>query len=883
MKGRTRFQYAKHFPFRYCVRSVVFIIFVSIFAGTNAFAAPIHSDQARRAAIGWLRLHPRPMESRISRTLTEIVPIGQADQPLGFVVRLESSGFIVLSAEDRIEPLIAFSPNGRIDVHPGNPLRILLEQDLAARFAQVQAADGLVPPPADSADSDSPQSRWQQLLEAGAEVAPDDEIQAKSLPSVSDLRVPPLVQTQWSQEDAAGDYCYNYYTPNHFPTGCVATAMAQLMRYHSFPTAGIGVKTFQISVNGVPQNRNTRGGNGSGGPYYWDRMVFDPSSGLTDQQRQAIGALCYDAGLSVNMDYTADGSGASTATADEVLVSTFGYANSIYADFSVSGLTDALKKMINSNLDASLPVIVSISGPGVGHAAIADGYGLSDGTMYHHMNFGWAGLEDAWYQLPPITNPYYFNVIDGCVYNVYTSGIGEIISGRIINRAGTPLESVQVTAYLGSTAAKQTSTNSRGIYALKNLASNTQYRISVVKTGFTFSDQFVTTGKSQDWNASSGNRWAIDFAATNSQPPTALDRQVSAPSQQPVLIGLQALDDHLPNPPGKLSYTIVSLPEHGTLSEPNVATIHSIPYTLTTDSNEVRYTPCPYFGGADTFHFKANDGGTAPTGGDSNIAAVTVTVDNTLTSNFGIDNNWSTNTMIDTTYYASRSQVLYRKSDIGPTKILTDLAIHFTGKPPIPLTKWTIRMQHTNMTGYDDVVADFLTTGWTTVYQSDVTVSKTGWLNFHFTTPFKYNGTQNLLIDFSFNNSSVSGDTGWYLYQDVGAVPDRMITIVTNKSSHSDPLTWDFWYGDGYYWGGGWLPSVKLIGIVPIDPILGDFDASCDVKLPDFARMAAAWNTSLGNMHYDSACDIAAPKNNKIDLADLKVLASRWLSKYPAW
>jgi len=82
------------------------------------------------------------------------------------------------------------------------------------------------------------------------------------------------------------------------------------------------------------------------------------------------------------------------------------------------------------------------------------------------------------------------------------------------------------------------------------------------------------------------------------------------------------------------------------------------------------------------------------------------------------------------------------------------------------------------------------------------------------------------------------------------------------------------------YWGGGWLPSIKLIGIVPIDPILGDFDASCDVKLPDFARMAAAWNTSSGQANYDPACDIATPKNNKIDLADLKILASHWLTKY---
>ena len=351
---------------RNSTRNILSVVVVLCWlAGADLFAAPIDATRARQAVTGWLRLYPQPMESRISGTLTEITPVGQADQPLGFVVRLAPAGFVVLSAEDRIDPLIAFSATGQIDDRPDNPLLALLQQDLSGRLAQVQTAE-LVPPPSDSSNAQSPQSRWQTLLSAGSDLPPPP---SGAFPSVSDLRVPPLLQSKWGQDDAASDRCYNYYTPNHYPTGCVATAMAQLMRYHSYPTAGIGVNSFTIYVNDVPQINFTRGGNGSGSPYAWDQMPYDPSAGLTVQQRQAIGALCYDAGVSVSANYTSTGTGASSTTADDKLVSVFGYANSIYTQINSGFLPDNLMRTINSNLDAAFPIILGIAGPDIAHAA----------------------------------------------------------------------------------------------------------------------------------------------------------------------------------------------------------------------------------------------------------------------------------------------------------------------------------------------------------------------------------------------------------------------------------------------------------------------------------------------------------------------------------
>ncbi len=71
--------------------------------------------------------------------------------------------------------------------------------------------------------------------------------------SVSDVWVAPLVGSAWGQSSESGNLCYNYFTPNNWPSGCVATAMAQLMRYYEYPDYGIGSWEYTITVDGVDE------------------------------------------------------------------------------------------------------------------------------------------------------------------------------------------------------------------------------------------------------------------------------------------------------------------------------------------------------------------------------------------------------------------------------------------------------------------------------------------------------------------------------------------------------------------------------------------------------------------------------------------------------
>ncbi|UCD28259.1 MAG: M4 family metallopeptidase, partial [Planctomycetota bacterium] len=110
------------------------------------------------------------------------------------------------------------------------------------------------------------------------------------------------------------------------------------------------------------------------------------------------------------------------------------------------------------------------------------------------------------------------------------------------------------------------------------------------------------------------------------EPPTAIDGEVGTITDTQITIVLNAEDEGEPDPPGILTFIITSLTAHGTLSEPSVGLIDSIPYSLIPGNNEVIYQPDTSYQGSDNFKFKADDGGTPPMGGESNEATVSITV-----------------------------------------------------------------------------------------------------------------------------------------------------------------------------------------------------------------------------------------------------------------
>ncbi|MEK0447189.1 MAG: hypothetical protein RLZZ399_2510, partial [Verrucomicrobiota bacterium] len=138
-----------------------------------------------------------------------------------------------------------------------------------------------------------------------------------------------------------------------------------------------------------------------------------------------------------------------------------------------------------------------------------------------------------------------------------------------------------------------------------------------------------------------------------------------------------------------------------------------------------------------------------------------------------------------TYYHDQRSQCIYLQSEVGGAGTIRSLSLNVSTLPGQTMNGWTIRLRHTDLQSYG-TAPEWESADWTTVYQSNETISRTGWVTFRFTTPFAYDGVRNLMVDFSFNNNS------WTRAGAVLAtttVQPRSIQYFTD-SGFGDPLAW---------------------------------------------------------------------------------------------
>ncbi len=133
---------------------------------------------------------------------------------------------------------------------------------------------------------------------------------------------------------------------------------------------------------------------------------------------------------------------------------------------------------------------------------------------------------------------------------------------------------------------------------------------------------------------------------------------------------------------------------------------------------------------------------------------------------------------------SQRMQVIYLPSEVGAARTLHNLALNVGTVPGSSFTGYTIRMKHTAAT---TATASWESTGWTTVYQANTTISAAGWHQFDFSTPFAYNGTSSLMIDFSYYNASNGVSQGYMRYTSSSS---SRTTLLQTDTDFGNPLTW---------------------------------------------------------------------------------------------
>ena len=192
--------------------------------------------------------------------------------------------------------------------------------------------------------------------------------------------IEPLLSTQWSQDAPYNDLC-----PHYCLTGCVATAMAQIMKYWNWPEQGRGSHTNKSYASQTVDFSQSH--------YDWDMMLDSYSGSETEESKKAVAKLMYDCGCSLDMMYSNYSSGTNSSIPN-ALFWYFKYKES--TDISRNGYSGDWEELLLNELRERRPVLCSGSGESGNHAFVCDGY---EGDGFFHINFGWGGFSDGNYKM----------------------------------------------------------------------------------------------------------------------------------------------------------------------------------------------------------------------------------------------------------------------------------------------------------------------------------------------------------------------------------------------------------------------------------------------------------------------------------------------------
>lgn len=334
-----------------------FVVAVSTFLGSSAFAAEIDHAAAERIASAYVELEP---------ALSRGGPSGPESQPYYiFNDRTPGKGFVIISGRDDIGPVIGYSDRGLLDEsHMPDALRTLLSGIGSMKAGGQQAARAEGP---------------------------------------SQAVVEPLISTRWYQ---LAPYNSKLPAENLF-TCCVATALAQVMYYHRWPEQGHGYVSYD-SYAGLDGRVDTESLGHleldlSKSVYAWDDMLLRyENNNWTREQADAVATLMRDCGHAIHAQYTTVESSAFDQDLLVALVEHFGYDAQIYLNYGDLD-PQQWQAIIKSDLDNGFPGIMSGHSTMYGHAGhcfVVDGY---DTDGFFHINWGWAGDADGYFNSSLLT------------------------------------------------------------------------------------------------------------------------------------------------------------------------------------------------------------------------------------------------------------------------------------------------------------------------------------------------------------------------------------------------------------------------------------------------------------------------------------------------
>lgn len=287
----------------------------------------------------------------------------------------EGKGFTVVSGDDRLPEVVGYSDKGTYD-----------EENLPSNYVGFMKAYEEMVGQLDNGDS-----------RASASIAEAKALRSSGYqqPTVAPL----LGSIQWNQMTPYNNMCPKYNGSDRSVTGCVATAMAQVMMYYQHPkTLQTDIPAYVSRTNhlSIPQINK-------GESYDWDNMLpqyaSDEPLNYTDAQAAAVAKLLYHCGVACEMDY---GSSSGANVTPAILSTYFGYDSDLMQDLNRDVFTLAeWSQIMDKELSARRPILYSGRSSGGGHEFVCDG---TDGNGLYHINWGWGGYQDGYFDVT-ILNP----------------------------------------------------------------------------------------------------------------------------------------------------------------------------------------------------------------------------------------------------------------------------------------------------------------------------------------------------------------------------------------------------------------------------------------------------------------------------------------------
>ena len=379
MKTKLYYQYLSAFLF---------------FAITSAIlqAATVELDDVLIAARRWIdanAIFQSELPDAEPITATRMTNANGAELPL-WHVKLSPSGYLIMSSDDTLPPVVAFDTKASYSKSSPTPLPLMLDKQ-----GEIFQAELVKPQTRGNQMAQENQARWNALL---------SRTRVNSI-TPSTIITPPMLTSEWDQKPAP----YNYLCPldetkrNRAAAGCVPVAIAQILKYHEWPPVGTGSKTYMDSTGDLKARMKAD----FSVPYNWSDM----QDSYADRDKDTIldsdlplARLIMELGVLVEANYEKSATGAYPHLIKDLLHKYLDYSNTAQFGSAIFGYTgyvnlDTLYYRLRTDMVAGRPALASYVQDEDAHMFVVDGLGIFYDYDFYHFNYGWGGSNNGWYHL----------------------------------------------------------------------------------------------------------------------------------------------------------------------------------------------------------------------------------------------------------------------------------------------------------------------------------------------------------------------------------------------------------------------------------------------------------------------------------------------------